>query len=182
MKRRPSRSVKKATKLPPKPRPDALIDPKVLEELIEVFQAAGASDLEVERNGLRVRLRREAMGAVVQAGEVAVPVTEQARGVLPPAETPTTSRSDEGLVTVTSPIVGVFYRSASPETEPYVEEGAYVRKGQVLCVVEAMKLMNEIESEVDGRVVRVLAENAKPVEFGQPLFLIEPGARVEGQG
>jgi len=82
----------------------------------------------------------------------------------------------EGLLTVTSPIVGIFYRSASPETESYVEEGAYVRKGQVLCIVEAMKLMNEIESEIDGRVVKILQENAKPVEYGEPLFLIEPAA------
>ena len=84
--------------------------------------------------------------------------------------------SVEGLLTVTSPIVGIFYRSASPETEAYVEEGAYVRKGQVLCIVEAMKLMNEIESEIDGRVMKILQENAKPVEYGEPLFLIEPAA------
>jgi acetyl-CoA carboxylase biotin carboxyl carrier protein len=77
-------------------------------------------------------------------------------------------------VTITSPIVGTFYRSPSPDADPYVEEGDLVRKGQVLCLVEAMKLMNEIESEVDGRVVKILVESTNPVEYGQPLLLIDP--------
>jgi len=111
--------------------------------------------------------------------QVTVPVTDQTRSPLP-AESQPAARPDEGLVTVTSPIVGIFFRSASPEAEPYVEVGSYVRKGQVLCIVEAMKLMNEIESEFDGRMVEILVENAKPVEFGEPLFRIEPGARPEG--
>jgi acetyl-CoA carboxylase biotin carboxyl carrier protein len=90
----------------------------------------------------------------------------------------TTSESDAstGFVTVTSPIVGTFYRSPSPDADPYVEEGESVKKGQVLCIVEAMKLMNEIESEVDGRLVKILVENTKSVEYGQALFLIDPKA------
>jgi acetyl-CoA carboxylase biotin carboxyl carrier protein len=90
----------------------------------------------------------------------------------------TTSVSDAstGFVTVTSPIVGTFYRSPSPDADPYVEEGESVKKGQVLCIVEAMKLMNEIESEVDGRLVKILVENTKSVEYGQALFLIDPKA------
>ena len=79
-------------------------------------------------------------------------------------------------MTVTSPIVGTFYRSPSPDADPYVEEGESVKKGQVLCIVEAMKLMNEIESEVDGRLVKILVENTKSVEYGQALFLIDPKA------
>ena len=78
------------------------------------------------------------------------------------------------LLTVTSPIVGTFYRSPSPDADSYVEENDIVRKGQVLCIVEAMKLMNEIESEADGRVVKVLVESGTAVEYGQPLFLIDP--------
>jgi acetyl-CoA carboxylase biotin carboxyl carrier protein len=179
MKRRSSHPTKKADKSAPKLSPNALVDPKVLHELIQVFQSAGVSDLEVERNGLRVRLRREGRAPQTQAPEVAIPVSDQTRRALP-AEAPAAARSDAGLVTVTSPIVGIFYRSASPEAEPYVDVGSYVRKGQVLCIVEAMKLMNEIESEFDGRVAEILVENAKPVEFGEPLFLIEPGARPEG--
>jgi acetyl-CoA carboxylase biotin carboxyl carrier protein len=81
-----------------------------------------------------------------------------------------------GMVTVTSPIVGTFYRSPSPDADPYVEEGDLVKKGQVLCIVEAMKLMNEIESESDGRIVKILAESTKPVEYGQALFLLDPNA------
>jgi acetyl-CoA carboxylase biotin carboxyl carrier protein len=81
-----------------------------------------------------------------------------------------------GLVTITSPIVGTFYRSPSPDADAYVEEGDFVKKGQVLCIVEAMKLMNEIESETDGRIVKILAESTKPIEYGQALFLIDPKA------
>src|SRR5207245_11327331 len=131
-------------------------------------------DLEVERNGLRIRLRRQEAGSAAPV-EVSVPVSGSAASAADATET----ESTEGLVTMRSPIVGTFYRSASPYAESYVEEGAYVKKGQVLCIVEAMKLMNEIESEVDGRVVKILVENTKPVEYGEALFLIEPGARPE---
>jgi acetyl-CoA carboxylase biotin carboxyl carrier protein len=179
MKARPPRSGNKAKKAPPKPRPDALIDPKVLHDLIETFHAAGVSDLEVERGGLRVRLRRQESGSPTQSQEVAIQGVSQVHGTHP-TEAKQSTRPDDGLVTVTSPIVGIFFRSASPEAESYVEVGSYVRKGQVLCIVEAMKLMNEIESEYDGRVAEVLMENAQPVEFGEPLFLIEPGAHPGG--
>ena len=178
MKGRASKPVKKAAKPEPKPRPDALVDPQVLHDLVTVFQKAGVSDLEVERNGLRIRLRREGAGAVAPA-EMVVPVHSAGPSAVPTVA-PSADESTEGLVTMRSPIVGTFYRSASPYAENYVEEGAYVKKGQVLCIVEAMKLMNEIESEVDGRVVKILMENAKPVEYGEPLFLLEPGAQPEG--
>ncbi len=179
MKHRAPKTTSKAKAPGPKPAPDALIDPKVLHELVEIFQAAGVSDLEVERNGLRVRLRREEAGSLTSVREVTVPVSDAARAASP-SEGAAAAQAGEGLVTVTSPIVGVFYRSASPENDPYVEEGSYVKKGQVLCIVEAMKLMNEIESETDGRVIKLLVENAKPVEYGEPLFLIDPGAGPEG--
>ena len=175
MKRRAPEPARKGRHIPPRPRPDALIDPKLLQELIDIFQTTGVADLEVERQGLRVRLRKEDATGAPSVREVAVPVHDQVRSVQS-AEVPPSFPSVEGLLTVTSPIVGIFYRSASPETEAYVEEGAYVRKGQVLCIVEAMKLMNEIESEIDGRVMKILQENAKPVEYGEPLFLIEPAA------
>ncbi len=174
MKGRPAKPAKKAAKPEPKPRPDALVDPKTLQDMIAVFQTSGVSDLEVERNGLRIRLRREGAGGAHVAGHVS-----PGHGAAP-SEAPPDDSSTEGLVTMRSPIVGTFYRSASPYSESYVEEGAYVKKGQVLCIVEAMKLMNEIESEVDGRVVKILLENAKPVEYGEPIFLIEPGAQPEG--
>ena len=82
------------------------------------------------------------------------------------------SDASTGFVTVTSPIVGTFYRSPSPDADPYVEEGESVKKGQVLCIVEAMKLMNEIESDVTGEIVKILVANGQPVEYGQPLFIL----------
>ena len=179
MKRNPPQQASKAKKKIPQPRPDALIDPKVLQDLIDIFQTAGVADMEVERQGLRVRLRRDDAIAPRSSHEVSVQIPDQSRQTRF-IDTPDSLLATDRLLTVTSPIVGIFYRSASPETEAYVEEGAYVRKGHVLCIVEAMKLMNEIESEVDGRVVKVFLENAKPVEYGEPLFLIEPGAAPEG--
>src|SRR5438105_4046088 len=118
MKHRPPKPPKKAEKSEPKPRPDALVDPKVLHDLIAVFQKADVSDLEVERNGLRIRLRRQA-GAASQV-EMSVPVNAAQSGAAA-SEQP---ESTEGLVTMRSPIVGTFYRSASPYAESYVEEGA----------------------------------------------------------
>ncbi|MEP0773588.1 MAG: acetyl-CoA carboxylase biotin carboxyl carrier protein, partial [Acidobacteriota bacterium] len=95
----------------------------------------------------------------------------------PPATGPTAADSevdDSSLTYVTSPIVGTFYRSPNPEAEPYVKVGDRVEKGQVLCIVEAMKLMNEIESDVSGTVVKIFPENGQPVEFGERLFAIRP--------
>ena len=179
MKRHLAKSARKPATAQPKPRPDALVDPAVLQDLIAVFQNAGVCDLEVERNGLRIRLRREGAAGPSPSVEVSVPVSAAGLAAAP-SDASTAEQSTEGLVTVRSPIVGTFYRSASPYAEVYVEEGSYVKKGQVLCIVEAMKLMNEIESDVDGRVAKILMENAKPVEYGEPLFLIAPGAQPEG--
>jgi acetyl-CoA carboxylase biotin carboxyl carrier protein len=179
MKRSSAKPARKPAAAQPKPRPDALVDPAVLQDLIAMFQHAGVSDLEVERNGLRIRLRREATGAPSQPVETSVPVP--AAGLTAaPMDVATADPSTECGVTVRSPIVGTFYRSASPYADVYVEEGSSVKKGQVLCIVEAMKLMNEIESDIDGRVVKILVENAKPVEYGEPLFLIEPSAQPGG--
>jgi acetyl-CoA carboxylase biotin carboxyl carrier protein len=94
----------------------------------------------------------------------------------PPVTAGTQTEDTTGMITISSPIVGTFYRSPSPDADPYVEEGDYVKKGQVLCIVEAMKLMNEIESEVNGRVTKILAESTKPVEYGQALFLVDATA------
>ncbi|HXH84624.1 MAG TPA: acetyl-CoA carboxylase biotin carboxyl carrier protein, partial [Candidatus Tectomicrobia bacterium] len=81
-----------------------------------------------------------------------------------------------GLVTIEAPMVGTFYRASAPGAPPYVAEGDVVKEGQILCIIEAMKLMNEIESRAAGRVVKILVENGQPVEYGQPLFLLEPSA------
>jgi acetyl-CoA carboxylase biotin carboxyl carrier protein len=143
-----------------------------IQDLIDLAKRNNLAELEVEREGVRIRIRRDAA-----AGSQPVPVREVPAGEQDVRdETPAQAVPAEaaGYVTVTSPIVGTFYRSASPDADPYVEEGDVVKKGQVLCIVEAMKLMNEIESETDGRIIKILAESTKPVEYGQPLFLIDP--------
>ena len=143
--------------------------------LVELLNRHELAELEVEHRGLRIRVRRGGIQDTIPA-VAAGPgrhVLEQPAGTsVPLSET----AAPDSLATVASPIVGTFYRSPSPDADPYVEEGDFVKKGQVLCIVEAMKLMNEIESEVDGRVHKILAESAKPVEYGQPLFLIDPTA------
>jgi acetyl-CoA carboxylase biotin carboxyl carrier protein len=145
-----------------------------IQELVDLATRNNLSELEVVQEGLRIRIRRE-VGPVVTSmpAREFVPLRQETPEKA--ASTPVHAEA-AGCVTVTSPIVGTFYRSASPDADPYVEEGDVVRKGQVLCIVEAMKLMNEIEAEVDGRIVKVLAESTKAVEYGQPLFLIDPKA------
>jgi acetyl-CoA carboxylase biotin carboxyl carrier protein len=140
--------------------------------LVELLRKHDLTELEVEHQGLRIRVRRGGAGTDAGPAEPARPVQEPLGE--PAAAAPEIAR--DALVPVTSPIVGTFYRSPSPDADPYVEEGDYVKKGQVLCIVEAMKLMNEIESEVDGRIHKILAESTKPVEYGQPLFLIDSSA------
>jgi acetyl-CoA carboxylase biotin carboxyl carrier protein len=143
--------------------------------LVELLRKHDLAELEVEHKGLRIRVRR---GGVVTDAVPAMPA-ELARSAREPLAEPAAAAPEvvhDALVPVTSPIVGTFYRSPSPDADPYVEEGDYVKKGQVLCIVEAMKLMNEIESEVDGRIHKILAESTKPVEYGQPLFLIDASA------
>ena len=143
---------------------------EAIQTFIDLLKQHNLSELEFEREGFRIRLRRESPLASPAARGEAAPNAP----VAPAGQTASPAEDTAGLVTITSPIVGTFYRSPSPDADPYVEEGDVVKKGQVLCIVEAMKLMNEIESELDGRVVKILAESTKPVEYGQPLFLIDP--------
>jgi acetyl-CoA carboxylase biotin carboxyl carrier protein len=147
-----------------------------IQDLIDLLRRNNLTELELERQGVRIRVRHEAAAkAVTVSTQEAVPsVSQQAAQSAATAGSP---REDAaGLVTITSPIVGTFYRSPAPDADAYVEEGDFVKKGQVLCIVEAMKLMNEIESESDGRIVKILAESTKPIEYGQALFLIDPKA------
>ena len=155
---------------------DAALQHKQIQEMIDLLKRNQLTELEIERAGVRIRVRHE-----VGIRTVAATVTEPSQSAAPSAAQPTAQASTPledatGMITITSPIVGTFYRSPSPDADPYVEEGDYVKKGQVLCIVEAMKLMNEIESEVDGRVTKILVESTKPVEYGQALFLIDPKA------
>lgn len=168
-----------STFAPRSPGSDMLLSPDQaaqIQQLADLLKRNHLTELEIERSGTRIRIRHEPMGrmAPVQTVETALNQTTST-GATPTVQTQP-SPETEGQVTITSPIVGTFYRSPSPDADPYVEEGDYVRKGQVLCIVEAMKLMNEIESEADGRITKILAESTKPVEYGQPLFLVDPHA------
>ena len=146
--------------------------PVDLERLRELAELATEFDLaEIELDGCGgVRVVRRAAGEAVPAAAAPLPpppvhLVAPAEKAVKPAETGTL---------ITSPFVGTFYRAPAPESPAFTDVGQAVRKGQVVCIVEAMKLMNEIETEVAGRVMKVMAENGQPVEFGQPLFLVEP--------
>ena len=142
-----------------------------IEDLVEVLNRYHLTELELEKKGVRIRIKRDHVPASSHSVDVSKTVE-----ACSPLERPVPLLSSEPahFLTVTSPIVGTFYRSPSPDTDPYVEEGDIVKKGQVLCIVEAMKLMNEIEAETDGKIVKILVESTTPVEFGQPLYLIDP--------
>ena len=149
---------------------------KHIQELIDLLKKNNLTELELEREGLRVRVRYE-IGVKTITATVADHGTPGSTSAAQPTGAAGVQTEDTtGMITIASPIVGTFYRSPSQDADPYVEEGDYVKKGQVLCIVEAMKLMNEIESEVDGRITKILAESTKPVEYGQALFLVDPTA------
>jgi acetyl-CoA carboxylase biotin carboxyl carrier protein len=143
-----------------------------IEDLVEILNRYHLTELEFEKKGIRIRIKRDHLPT---ASSHQVDFSKTAEAVSPPAtQVPFLSAESAHFLTVTSPIVGTFYRSSSPDTDPYVEEGDIVRKGQVLCIVEAMKLMNEIEAETDGKIVKILVESTTPVEYGQPLYIIDP--------
>ncbi len=153
---------------------------KELKELIEMLKNTDISELEIERSGVKVRLRKggdvtfhPAMPRMEYppAAIIAPAIPEKEQQAAVPEKAADVVAANQ--VKVASPIVGTFYRAASPDKPPYVEVGDIVKKGQVLCIIEAMKLMNEIESEASGKIVKIFVENGQPVEYSQPLFLIE---------
>ena len=131
----------------------------------------GLSEIEVTVGGVRVRLQR---GGGTSSGPATLmqPASPQVYGERQAA--PAALEGSGSMTTIEAPMVGTFYRASSPTAEPYVHEGDLVKEGQILCIIEAMKLMNEIESKVAGRVMKICVENAHGVEYGQPLFLIDP--------
>ncbi len=155
---------------------DSAAQSRQIQDMIDLLKRNHLTELEIERAGIRIRVRHETGLRSVAATVTDPGPSMQAMTSQPAAQASAPIEDTTGLITITSPIVGTFYRSPSPDADPYVEEGDYVKKGQVLCIVEAMKLMNEIESEMDGRVTKILVESTKPVEYGQALFLIDPKA------
>lgn len=176
MKKKPAVKAEKPTPKSP--------EVKRLEDVFRLMGAYGVGEIELEDKHGRVHVR---MGGHAAAPTVtySAPVVHAAPASAPiaaPAPTASASAKDAGGAKaalpsnqkqVPSPFVGTFYRASGPNSEPYVKEGQRVKKGQTLCIVEAMKLMNEIESDFDGKIVSVLVENGQPVEFGEPLFVIE---------
>jgi len=166
-----------------------------IQKLVDMLEKSNLNDLELEMKGVKLRLSK-GVQAPSAAPQQAPPVVmmPQSGSVLPPpsiasqpanappadAAAPAggegTAEAVSGKKTeaITSPMVGTFYRAPAPGAEPFVKIGDHVRKGQCLCIIEAMKLMNDLECEVEGKIVDILVENAQPVEFGEKLFLIEP--------
>jgi acetyl-CoA carboxylase biotin carboxyl carrier protein len=149
--------------------------PQIVDELATVLNRHSLSEVSIENEGMKILLRKG--GLTVTAAEtapVALP-SPAAPASAPATSSPKSETSDGNVSYITSPFVGTFYRSPGPDAAAFVEVGTRVKKGQVLCIVEAMKLMNEIESEIEGSVVQVLVENGQPVEYGEPLFKIKQG-------
>jgi acetyl-CoA carboxylase biotin carboxyl carrier protein len=167
---------------------EAFANPEIgqIEQLLRFMTEHNLEEFEYSRGDLRIRLKKPGSSMVVAArpAEIIVPAAVQATGAAAPAtgasgiaNAEADLRGGEDLFLVKSPIVGTFYGSPSPGSEPFVKVGSYVEAGQTLCIVEAMKLMNEIESETSGEVLRIFAENGQPVEYGQPLFGIRPSRK-----
>ena len=162
-------------------KPAASVNMDELRELIALLRENGLAELELENEGFRIRLRREsATGAETQ--HAAPPPVQAAPAPAPPPSSgpthpgthaSTEASQDQDLHIIPSPIVGTFYRSPSPTAEPFVKIGSNVEPDTVVCIIEAMKLMNEIQAETAGEVVKVYVENGQPVEYGQPLFGIK---------
>jgi acetyl-CoA carboxylase biotin carboxyl carrier protein len=164
-----------------------MIDLEFLERLIQAIDQSSLDSIEIERGGTRVRLAKTPPVAAVQAAPAAAMPLPQAAAVPTAnpggsATAPAESTAEEGaepeassnLVDVTSPMVGTFYRAPAPDAPPYVEKGQRISKGDTLCIIEAMKLMNELEAEVEGTIAEILVENSQPVEYGQVLFRVDP--------
>ena len=153
-----------------KPKMSAVFDMLELEKLIDLFQRKDITEFEVEQSGVRVKLGKHDGRGIQRISssrtEPSTPPMPQARSHVD--QTP----SDPTLFPITAPLVGTFYRASAVDAKPFVEEGDEIRKGQILGLIEAMKLMNEIESDVDGTVVTILVENGTPVEYSEPLMLI----------
>ena len=149
-----------------------MINLKELKDLIALMNENQLTELEIEREGTKVRLRKGnggEEGVVIER----LPVPRASAAPTGPVPVPDFPAKPEGTE-IKSPMVGTFYRAPAPEAPPFVEVGQEIQVGQVLCILEAMKLMNEIKSEVKGRIIKITVENAQPVEFGQTLFIVEP--------
>jgi acetyl-CoA carboxylase biotin carboxyl carrier protein len=149
------------------------MDLRKLKKLIDLVQESGIAELEITEGEEKVRIARGGAVSVTPIAAGAAPATAPAASILPPAPAAApAAESTAGGHVVKSPMVGTFYRSPSPDAKPFVEVGATVKAGETVCVLEAMKLMNEIEADASGTIKAILVENGQPVEYGQALFII----------
>jgi len=153
---------------------------KEIKDLIDFLSASGLEEVNIETEELKIKIKRSSDAQVIEKTVSAAPAVQAAAPVAaapapaataPAAESNTTSSN---YIEIKSPMIGTFYRSANPESDMFVSVGDEVSVGQTVCIIEAMKLFNEIESEISGKIVKVLVENAQPVEYDQPLFLVDP--------
>lgn len=157
---------------------------KEIKELIKLVSEYGVSEVEVEKGDFKIAIKKTYEGVVHAAPVVSIPVAPMVQAapaapVTMPAVTaapaaPVAAAHDANLITIKSPMIGTFYSSSSPDKPAFVKPGDEIKPGKVVCIIEAMKLFNEIEAEISGRIVKVLVENSSPVEYDQPLFLVEP--------
>lgn len=145
-------------------------DIKVIKELLRIIKQSGLGKVEIETAGITVRTTQEAPPPMILPPTALPPPSAAAPVTEPKADKP---QSNPNLVTIFSPMIGTFYRASSPEVPPYIEVGKKVKVGQTVCMIEAMKLFNEVEAEIAGSVVEILVENASPVEYNQPLFVVD---------
>lgn len=157
------------------------MDIKQIQELVRMITRTSISEIEIEEKDFKITIRQKAeavaLHPVVQPVQAPPPPT----AIAPPPSTPVAkteaapAKQADNYITIKSPMIGTFYRRSSPDKPPFAEVGTEVTPGKTVCIIEAMKLFNEIESEVTGKVVKVLVEDSSPVEYDQPLFLVEPG-------
>lgn len=175
--------AKKNLKQPSKSGGNSGVDLQEVERLLDFMEKHGLEEFEYERAGVRIRLRKPSAPVPGRASSVAseeaahsAPEPQRAGGQNTSAvpESAAEKTPAEDLHIVKSPIVGTFYASASPESDPFVTVGSRVESGQALCIIEAMKLMNEIEADIAGQIAKIFVENGQPVEYGEPLFGISP--------
>lgn len=154
------------------------MDIEQIEKLVEIMKDSDLSSMEIEEETFRIRLAREKEIVAVHGssgGHHALPAQAPAQPAPNAGAAPAADAEEAGFIYVKSPMVGTFYRAPSPESPPFIEEGGKIKADTVVCIIEAMKVMNEIQAEVSGKVVEVLVENGEPVEFGQALMKVKEG-------